>query len=45
MPGRLLSDQGSEYTGYTFEQISELGVTLENLPPYRPDLKVKIQLI
>ena len=43
MPGRLLSDQGSEYTGYTFEQISELGVTLENLPPYRPDLKGPVE--
>ena len=43
LPGRILSDQGSEYMGRTFEQIAELGVTLENLPPYRPDLKGVIE--
>ncbi len=43
LPGRILSDQGCEYIGYTFEQIAELGVTLENLPPYRPDLKGPIE--
>ena len=43
LPGRIISDQGSEYIGYTFEQIAELGVTLENLPPYRPDLKGPIE--
>ncbi len=43
LPGRIISDQGSEYIGYTFEQIVELGVTLENLPPYRPDLKGPIE--
>jgi len=43
LPGRIISDQGGEYIGYTFEQIAELGVTLENLPPYRPDLKGPIE--
>ncbi|MCR5790366.1 MAG: transposase family protein [Lachnospiraceae bacterium] len=43
LPGRIISDQGCEYIGYTFEQIAELGVTLENLPPYRPDLKGPIE--
>ncbi len=43
LPGRIISDQGSEYVGYTFEQIAELGITLENLPPYRPDLKGPIE--
>ena len=43
LPGRIISDQGSEYIGYTFEQIAELGITLENLPPYRPDLKGPIE--
>lgn len=43
LPGRIISDQGSEYIGYTFEQIAKLGVTLENLPPYRPDLKGPIE--
>ena len=39
LPGVLITDQGAEYTGQTFEQISELGVTLINLPPYRPESK------
>lgn len=43
LPGRIMSDQGSEYIGQTFEQIVELGVTLENLPSYRPDLKGPIE--
>ena len=43
LPGRILSDQGSEYTGSTLEQIAELGVILENLPPYRPDLKGSVE--
>ena len=43
MPARIISDQGSEYTGYTFEQITELGITLVNLPPYRPDLKGPVE--
>ena len=43
LPGRIMSDQGSEYIGATFEQIVELGVTLENLPSYRPDLKGPIE--
>lgn len=43
LPGRILSDQGSEYTGSTLEQIAELGVALENLPPYRPDLKGSVE--
>lgn len=39
VPGVLITDQGAEYTGQTFEQVAELGVTLVNLPPYRPELK------
>jgi len=39
IPGRIVSDQGSEYIGHTFEQMAELGVTIVNLPSYRPELK------
>ena len=35
----LVTDKGREYTGTTFEKITELGVQLVNLPPYRPELK------
>lgn len=43
LPGVMVSDMGSEYIGTTFEQITELGVTLINLPAFRPDLKGPIE--
>ena len=39
LPGTLVTDMGKEYVSDTFGQITELGVTIENLPPYRPELK------
>lgn len=39
MPGVLVTDMGSEYKSANFAQITELGVKLVNLPPYRPELK------
>lgn len=39
LPGELISDMGKEYTSNTFEQIVDLGVSLTNLLPYRPELK------
>lgn len=30
---------GKEYVSETFEQIADLGITVVNLPPYRPELK------
>lgn len=39
LPGVIVSDMGSEYQSATFAQITELGVTLVNLPPLRPELK------
>lgn len=39
MPAVIVSDMGSEYKSATFSQITELGVTLINLPPLRPELK------
>ena len=39
LPGVLVTDMGSEYKSENFEQLAELGVTITNLPPYRPELK------
>lgn len=39
MPSVIVSDMGSEYQSTTFAQITELGITLVNLPPLRPELK------
>lgn len=43
LPATLVTDMGSEYVGMTFEQIAELGVTLVNLPAYRPELKGSVE--
>ena len=39
LPGEFISDMGKEYTSNAFEQIVDLGVSLTNLPSYRPELK------
>ncbi len=39
LPGTFVTDMGSEYKSENFEQITELGVTVVNLPSYRPELK------
>lgn len=43
LPGVLVTDMGSEYKSDTFSQISELGVKVVNLPPYRPELKSRVE--
>lgn len=43
LPVALVTDMGNEYIGMTFEQIAELGVTLINLPAYRPELKGSVE--
>ena len=43
LPGIMVTDGGSEYKGKTFEQIAELGISLINLPPYRPELKGQVE--
>ncbi len=43
LPFRIVSDQGAEYVGSTFEQLSELGITIVNLPAYRPELKGPVE--
>jgi len=39
LPATIITDMGKEYVSETFEQITDLGVTVINLPPYRPELK------
>lgn len=43
LPSTLITDMGKEYASSTFEQISDLGVTVINLPPYRPELKGMVE--
>lgn len=43
LPGVIISDNGREYTSETFGQITELGLSVINLPPYRPDLKGQVE--
>lgn len=39
IPATLVTDMGSEYKSVNFEQLAEIGVTIVNLPAYRPELK------
>ena len=39
LPHKLITDKGREYVGETFSQITDLGVEVINLEPFRPDLK------
>lgn len=41
--GRFMTDMGKEYTTDNFAQLTELGITVTNLEPYRPDLKSVIE--
>lgn len=43
MPGKLVTDMGTEYLSATFGQLTELGITITNLPPYRPELKGPVE--
>ena len=43
LPGVMLTDMGSEYKSDTFAQLAELGVTVSNLPPARPDCKSRVE--
>ena len=43
LPATLITDMGKEYASANFEQISDLGVTVINLPPYRPELKGMVE--
>lgn len=41
--GKMITDRGKEYASENFAQLTELGITIENLPPFRPDLKGVIE--
>ncbi|MDO5399143.1 MAG: hypothetical protein Q4G33_14595 [bacterium] len=43
LPATFVTDMGSEYKSSNFEQITELGVTVINLPSYRPELKGSVE--
>ncbi len=43
LSGKFVTDMGSEYKGTVFEQITDLGVQIVNLPSYRPELKSKVE--
>lgn len=43
LPAILVTDKGREYTSCNFEQLADLGVSIINLPPFRPDLKSKVE--
>ncbi len=43
LPSTLITDRGSEYQSATFEQITELGLSVINLAPYRADLKSVVE--
>ena len=43
LPATLVTDMGKEYVSNTFEQIADLGVTIVNLQPYRPELKGAVE--
>lgn len=43
LPGTFITDKGSEYKSENFEQVAELGISIINLPAYRPELKGAVE--
>lgn len=43
LPAKIVTDKGSEYKSQNFEQLSDLGVSITNLPAYRPELKGPVE--
>lgn len=43
LPATLVTDKGSEYASSHFEQLTDLGVSIINLPAYRPELKGSVE--
>ena len=43
LPAKLLTDRGNEYASYGLEQLTELGITITNLPSYRAELKGSVE--
>ncbi|XCP85807.1 Mu transposase C-terminal domain-containing protein [Roseburia hominis] len=43
LPATLVTDKGAEYASENFGQLAELGVTIINLPSFRPELKGPVE--
>lgn len=43
LPGTLITDKGSEYASENFEQLTDLGISIINLPAFRPELKGPVE--
>lgn len=43
LPTTLITDKGSEYASENFEQLTDIGVSIINLPAYRPELKGPVE--
>lgn len=43
IPGTMVTDKGKEYVSTSFEQLTELGIKIINLPAYRPELKGRVE--
>ncbi|MDE7165124.1 MAG: hypothetical protein K2O04_06885 [Clostridiales bacterium] len=43
LPATILTDRGKEYVGDTLEHLTDLGVTITNLPPFRAELKGTVE--
>ena len=43
LPGTLVTDKGTEYASENFEQLTDFGITIINLPAYRPELKGAVE--
>lgn len=39
LPHKFITDRGRDYLSQNFSQLTDLGIEIINLPPYRPDLK------
>lgn len=43
LPAKLITDRGGEYASYGLEQLTELGITITNLPSFRAELKGPVE--
>jgi len=43
LPATFITDQGQEYCSDLFAQLTELGIKIVNLPPFRPELKAPVE--
>jgi transposase InsO family protein len=43
LPGIIITDRGADYAGYTYSQLAELSVQIQNLEGYRGDMKGQVE--